>query len=255
MVWDFLPNIKKEGDRTMRQIMRSRSVVAALLGVLLWAAARVGAAESGQPTPAPQPEQCASRVDEAYIQVQKKLARQAQTDLRREAEAVALAAAAAAQMKEEEALRRYQTASRQEAERKHQVARGIADLVPEQYQLTVVDVAERFEVDPRLVAAIGTVESRWYARERGTHGYSGLMQILPDTAAWIADHMGLESYDIFDPVTNLTMGTWYLRTLYDEYGSWDQALAAYNGGPKGARLGAAHPYTRRVMSLYRQQGT
>lgn len=237
----------------MRQFMWSRSVVAALLGVLFWAATGVGGAQTSHPAPAPEPAYCTSRLDEAYIQLQKKLVRQAEATRRHELEAGAQAAAA--QRQEEDALRRYQLEQRQEAARKQQVARQIADLVPEKYQMTVVDVAERFDVDPRLVAAIGLVESRWYARALGTHGDSGLMQILPDTAAWIAEHMGLSSYDIYDPVTNLSMGTWYLRTLYDEYGSWDMALAAYNGGPRGAPLGAEHPYTRRVMSVYRQQGT
>jgi len=59
----------------------------------------------------------------------------------------------------------------------------------------------------------------------------------------------MAEYDLFDPYTNLTMGIWYLHVLYDEYGSWDNALAAYNGGPTHAAMGASHPYVRRVRQF------
>ncbi|MFZ5816170.1 MAG: lytic transglycosylase domain-containing protein [Bacillota bacterium] len=130
----------------------------------------------------------------------------------------------------------------------------VADLVPTGYRLLVLDVAGRFEVDPRIVAAVGTVESQWSARALGRHGDSGLMQILPGTAAWIAGRIGLAEYDLYDPLTNLTMGTWYLYVLWAEHGSWDRALAAYNGGPKAVRLGDQHPYVGRVMQVYRRKG-
>lgn len=143
---------------------------------------------------------------------------------------------------------------REQAHRREQL-RQVADLVPRGYRQYVLDVSSRFEVDPRLVAAVGTVESKWHARALGRHGDSGLMQILPGTAAYIARGMGLADYDLFDPLTNLTMGTWYLDSLRRDYGSWDRALAAYNGGPKGAALGDQHPYVVRVMQVYRRQGS
>lgn len=131
----------------------------------------------------------------------------------------------------------------------------VADLAPRGFRQYVLDVANLYEIDPRLLAAVGTVESKWYARALGRHGDSGLMQILPGTAAFIARGMGLSEYDLFDPLTNLTMGAWYLRTLRREYGSWGHALAAYNGGPKGAPLGNQHPYAVRVMQVYRLDGS
>lgn len=132
---------------------------------------------------------------------------------------------------------------------------GIADLVPESYRQMVLDVAAQYEVDPRLVAAIGRVESRWNPNVVGTHDDTGLMQILPSTAEWIASKMGIEEYDLFDPLTNVTMGTWYLHVLIQEYGSWDQALAAYNGGPRGALLGADHPYVGLIKRFYDYSGS
>jgi soluble lytic murein transglycosylase-like protein len=131
----------------------------------------------------------------------------------------------------------------------------VADMVPRGYRILVLDAAARYEVDPRLLAAVSTVESRWHARALGRHGDSGLMQIIPGTASFIARGMGLGDYDIFDPFTNLTMGAWYLDRLRRDYGSWGRALAAYNGGPKGAGLGDEHPYAVRVMQVYRRKGS
>lgn len=142
---------------------------------------------------------------------------------------------------------------REQALRRERLA-DVADLVPRGFRQYVLDAASRFEVEPRLLAAVGTVESKWHTRALGRHGDTGLMQILPGTAAYIARGMGLSQYDLFDPVTNLNMGAWYLHTLHHDYGSWGEALAAYNGGPKGAPLGERHPYALRVMQVYRRQG-
>ena len=60
------------------------------------------------------------------------------------------------------------------------------------------------------------------------------MQIMPETAADIAKQMGVTSYDIKDPETNIKFGIWYLDSLYTQlystYG-WEGVVAAYNAGP------------------------
>lgn len=56
-------------------------------------------------------------------------------------------------------------------------------------------------------------------------GATGLMQIIPSTAKWL----GLS--DPLDPAENVDAGMRYLRSLYDQYGDWATALAAYNAGP------------------------
>ena len=35
---------------------------------------------------------------------------------------------------------------------------------------------------------------------------------------------------LYDPETNIKYGTYYLSRLYNRFGDWDTALAAYNGG-------------------------
>lgn len=160
----------------------------------------------------------------------------------------------AEQLVHEDSYEHRKRVLREQAIRRERLER-VEDLAPLGYRLIVLDVATRFAVDPRLVAAVSTVESKWYARARGSHGDSGLMQILPSTAAWIAPRMGLADYDLFDPLTNLSMGAWYLKTLRSQYGSWERALAAYNGGPKAAGMGWGHPYVSRIMHVYRWQGS
>lgn len=154
------------------------------------------------------------------------------------------------QRREEEALVVHRRRLHQETGYQRVSDPRLDDLVPEEYRSLVLAVAAQFGLDPRLVAAVATVESRWQPTAVGSHQSSGLMQILPSTAAGIAAGMGLEEYDLFDPYTNLAMGAWYLHSLYQAHGDWPQALAAYNGGPSAAPEGLAHPYTKRVLAVY-----
>jgi soluble lytic murein transglycosylase len=91
--------------------------------------------------------------------------------------------------------------------------------------------AEAAGLDPALVCAVVRAESRFRADAVSPRGAVGLMQIMPDTAAWIAGRLDVGEFDIRDPETNLRFGTWYLRYLIGRFGSLDLALAAYNAGP------------------------
>ncbi len=67
-------------------------------------------------------------------------------------------------------------------------------------------------------------ESGWNPQAVSPKGATGLAQLMPDTAA----RLGV---DPTDPVDNLYGGARYLRMMYDRFGSWRLALAAYNAGP------------------------
>lgn len=60
------------------------------------------------------------------------------------------------------------------------------------------------------------------------------MQIMPKTAIWAAEQMGIEDFQVEDlqsPDLNIRIGTWYLSSLLDEFdNNVTLALAAYNGG-------------------------
>ena len=67
-------------------------------------------------------------------------------------------------------------------------------------------------------------ESGWNAAAVSGKGATGLAQLMPGTAR-------LLGVDIDNPEQNLDGGARYLRMMYDKFGSWKLALAAYNAGP------------------------
>jgi soluble lytic murein transglycosylase len=78
-------------------------------------------------------------------------------------------------------------------------------------------------------------ESRFIKNARSHVGASGLMQIMPATAKWVARKIGLSGFStdqVNDVDTNLLLGTNYLNmVLGDLDGSQAMASAAYNAGP------------------------
>ena len=88
-------------------------------------------------------------------------------------------------------------------------------------------------VDASLIAAVIYTESRF--RNQTSHaGATGLMQIMPETADYIASKSGGTQFtraDLATPQINISYGTWYLRYLLNKYhGNTILTLAAYNGG-------------------------
>ena len=66
-------------------------------------------------------------------------------------------------------------------------------------------------------------------------GARGLMQLMQATARRIAGHP-LEPGALFDPRTNIALGTTYLASLLRQFGgSVPEAVAAYNAGPNRVR--------------------
>ena len=98
----------------------------------------------------------------------------------------------------------------------------------------ILHYSEIHNVDHLLVAAIINVESSFNKNAVSHAGASGLMQIMPNTAYWIAEHLGVENFVyeemIFDPAININMGTWYIARLIDNHYTVETALAAYNAG-------------------------
>ncbi|WP_137009630.1 lytic transglycosylase domain-containing protein [Aquitalea aquatilis] len=96
--------------------------------------------------------------------------------------------------------------------------------------------ARQLEVDDAWVYGLIRQESRFIIAARSGVGASGLMQLMPATAKWVAKKMGLTSYSVTDIDTNVQLGTWYLRYVRDSLsGNEVMATAAYNAGPGRAR--------------------
>lgn len=104
---------------------------------------------------------------------------------------------------------------------------------PLKYTQMLKDAAARHGVDPTLVAAVTYAESNFDAGAVSRVGAQGLMQVMPETAEWIALRRGSEyrADSLFDPETNLDYGCWLLGYLLERYnGSVRNALIAYNAG-------------------------
>jgi soluble lytic murein transglycosylase len=95
--------------------------------------------------------------------------------------------------------------------------------------------ADRFDLDPALVAAVINQESG-FSDQTSSAGARGLMQITPETGLQIEKLSGGETFvfdDLSDPDLNIRYGTFYLRHLLDRFGGNEvAALAAYNAGPE-----------------------
>lgn len=92
------------------------------------------------------------------------------------------------------------------------------------------------QVNPAMISAIIFVESRFNPKAKSHKGALGLMQIMPQTGAWVAEKLLWKDFskqDLLDPDKNLKAGIWYLAYLKRQYKQNDYlALAAYNAGSR-----------------------
>lgn len=105
---------------------------------------------------------------------------------------------------------------------------------PQKYSAYVEKYAVCYQLPPHLIYAVIRTESGFDSGAVSSAGAMGLMQIMPDTFRWLSDEMLREQLPdgmVKDPETNIRYGCYYLRRLYDRYGHWSTALAAYNAGP------------------------
>lgn len=101
--------------------------------------------------------------------------------------------------------------------------------------------AERYQVPPRLIAAVIWQETRFNPACRGKAGEIGLMQIMPQSAGEWAKAERINDFNpgtLFDPGTNIMAGTWYLgraiRRWSNQTNPIPYALAEYNAGRSNA---------------------
>ena len=101
-----------------------------------------------------------------------------------------------------------------------------------QYGEVITEQAEKFGLEPTLVAAIVDTESSFNPSAESHQGARGLMQLLPKTAKWVASQISIEYDDekMWDPEYNVELGSYYLSYLVGHFQNIEFAVAAYNGG-------------------------
>jgi soluble lytic murein transglycosylase len=90
-------------------------------------------------------------------------------------------------------------------------------------------------LDKAWVYGLIRQESRFIQNAQSGVGASGLMQVMPATANYVAKKIGLQGYHngkVTDINTNIVLGTNYLKMILANLeGSQTMATAAYNAGP------------------------
>lgn len=97
----------------------------------------------------------------------------------------------------------------------------------------IANAARRHAVDPLLLHAVITQESRYRHRAVSRAGARGLMQVMPQTGRGL----GVHNADLlFDARTNIDAGARLLKSLWGRFGGrLDLVLAAYNAGEGAVR--------------------
>jgi soluble lytic murein transglycosylase len=105
--------------------------------------------------------------------------------------------------------------------------------LPLSYADVIREQAADKHLDPALIAAVIYAETKFDPRTSAA-GAVGLMQILPQTAEFLARRSGATTFrtsDLATPGVNIAYGSYYLRYLLNHYGGRTMlGLAAYNAG-------------------------
>jgi soluble lytic murein transglycosylase len=110
---------------------------------------------------------------------------------------------------------------------------------PTHYREVLSKEAQNRNLDEPWVFGVVRQESRFLAEAKSPMGATGLMQLLPSTARWVAKKIGMKGYKLSrvnQPEVNAALGAFYLRHVLDGFnGNPVLASAAYNAGPGRAR--------------------
>jgi len=108
--------------------------------------------------------------------------------------------------------------------------------LPRAYWPEVTQLSKETGVDPYLILAIAKQESTFRATVESHAGASGVMQLMPKTAAWLQDKdpdipAGTAS-NLKSPINSIRLGANYLQQMIERSnGNLIYAVASYNGGP------------------------
>ena len=105
---------------------------------------------------------------------------------------------------------------------------------PQRFSALVCEQAEAFGVPANVIYAVILCESDFVSDALSEDGAVGLMQITPAQMEQVYTEFFHEPIPdagiLYDPKTNLRVGTARLSQLYQIYGVWDTVYAAWHAG-------------------------
>ena len=106
--------------------------------------------------------------------------------------------------------------------------------IPSRYATLIEEQAAEFGIPPSIVFAVVKCESEFEGDLLSENGAVGLMQITPQQMSLVYTEVFHEPVPdagiLYDPKTNLRIGTAWLSHLHQIYGVWDTVYAAWCAG-------------------------
>ncbi len=116
----------------------------------------------------------------------------------------------------------------------------------------ITEASHQEDMEEELIRAVIQIESGFDPEAVSHRGARGLMQLMPGTAA----ELGV---DPDNPAENIMGGTRYLSSMLHRFGNLEEALAAYNAGPRNVETYQGIPpfretenYVKQVLDRYRK---
>lgn len=107
----------------------------------------------------------------------------------------------------------------------------VSDKQVKKYLAQVSEYSYEYQVEPELVFAVIKVESNFDEQAVSNRGAIGLMQIMPTTAAYIAQKIGYSAeINLKNADCNIALGCAYLSYLKQKFNTEKEFLCAYNAG-------------------------
>lgn len=108
---------------------------------------------------------------------------------------------------------------------------AVSNVSRDQVGWILADIAASYGLDPSLVQALAWQESGWQQGALSSAGAMGVMQLMPETAAWVSENLVGTTLNVEESTSdNIVAGTAFLRWLTDRTEDESTMIAAYYQG-------------------------
>jgi soluble lytic murein transglycosylase-like protein len=117
--------------------------------------------------------------------------------------------------------------------------RRVANADADRIVASILEAHNRYGLSTEVLLAVIETESGFDSRAVSSKGALGLMQLMPSTGEELADQLDIPwtgEEMLYDPAINIQLGSEYLYQMFQRFGHADNALAAYNAGPRRVQV-------------------